>query len=232
MHIHCFQHVAFENLGTIENWAITNNHTISYTYFFDKEIVFPTISEIDMLIVLGGFMNVDDDEKFLWLKPEKEFIKKATDSNKKILGICLGSQLIAAALGSKVHKSKETEIGFHPITFNQTALECPLFKHFSNPFTVFQWHGNTFELPQNAKLLASSDGCKNQVYLLGTTVLAMQFHIEMNESVLNDMLKYDGHELEEKGKYIQSELEIRANYPQLQQNKTDLFELLNQFTKL
>jgi GMP synthase-like glutamine amidotransferase len=232
MKIHCFQHVAFENLGTIENWAVSNNHSISYTYFFEKNISFPDLSEIDMLIVLGGFMNVDDEEQFPWLKSEKEFIKKAIDSGIKVIGICLGSQLISAALESKVLKSQETEIGFYPITFHQTALDSSLFRFLSNPYTVFQWHGDTFELPQGAQLSASSEGCKNQAYLLGTNILAMQFHIEMNETVLNEMLKHDGHELKKKGKYIQTESEIRANYHHLQQNKTDLYELLNQFTQL
>ena len=232
MKIHCFQHVTFENLGSIENWADSNNHSISYTYFFENNISFPDLSEIDMLIVLGGFMNVDDEEQFPWLKSEKQFIKKAIASGIKLIGICLGSQLISAALGSKIYKSQETEIGFYPITFHQTALDSSLFKYLSNPYTVFQWHGDTFELPQGAQLLASSEGCKNQAYLLGTNVLAMQFHIEMNETVLNEMLKHDGHELEEKGKCIQTESEIRANYHHLQQNKTDLYELLNQFTQL
>lgn len=232
MNIHCFQHVDFENLGSIEEWAISNNHNLSYTYLFEENNTFPDPTTIDMLIVLGGYMNVDDEEKFPWLKPEKEFIKNTIDLGKKVLGICLGSQLISAALGCKIYKSEETEIGFCPIVFHPTALELSLFNHFSNPYSVFQWHGDTFELPKNALLLASSEGCKNQAYLVGTTVLALQFHIEMNESVLNDMLTHDGDELEEQGTYIQTEEKIRSNYHYLHQNKTDLFTLLNQFTTL
>jgi len=232
MQIHCFQHVAFENLGTIANWATANNHIISYTYFFEKDFVFPEVSNIDMLIVLGGYMNVDDETEFPWLKQEKEFIKEAIDSNKKVIGICLGSQLIASALGSDVYKGPETEIGFHSIQFNKTALSIPLFQHFTNPYIVFQWHGDTFDLPKGAQLLASSEGCKNQAFLWNTTVLAMQFHIEMNETVLEDMLKHDGHELEENGTFIQKEVTIRTSFHHLDQNKTDLYELLNQFTQL
>lgn len=232
MKIHCFQHVAFENLGTIINWANANNHIIDYTYFFEKDITFPDLSNIDMLIVLGGRMNVDDETEFPWLKQEKDFIKQAIDSNKKVMGICLGSQLISAALGSKVYKGRETEIGFHPIQFNETALSTPLFQHFTNPYMVFQWHGDTFDLPEEAQLLASSEGCKNQAFLWNTNVLAMQFHIEMNETVLEDMLKHDGHELEESGIYIQKEATIRNDFHHLEQNKTDLHKLLNQFIQL
>jgi GMP synthase-like glutamine amidotransferase len=232
MKIHCFQHVSFENLGTIEDWANTNNHTISYTYFFEKGFILPEVSNIDMLIVLGGFMNVDDEAEFPWLKTEKQFIKKAIDIGKKVLGICLGSQLIASVLGSDVYKGPETEIGFYPIQFNETALSMPLFKHFTNPYAVFQWHGDTFDLPKGAQLLASSESCKNQAFLWNTNVLAMQFHIEMNETVLEDMLKHDGHELEESGTYIQKEAEIKSDFNHLNQNKTDLHELLNQFIQL
>ncbi len=231
MNIHCFQHVAFENLGTIENWANVNNHKISYTYFFEKDFVFPDLSAIDILIVLGGYMNVDEEDTFPWLKPEKQFIKQAIDSGKKVIGICLGSQLISAALGSKVYPAEEKEIGFHPIQLNNNALSMSLFSHFKNPYTVFHWHGDTFDLPKSAQLIASSEACKNQAYVLGDTVLALQFHFEMNESVIEDMLHYDGQELEEIGKYIQKADEIRSNFHYLQQNKTDLHELLNQFIK-
>jgi GMP synthase-like glutamine amidotransferase len=232
MQIHCFQHVAFENLGTIEDWANDNNHIISYTYFFKKDIVLPDLSNIDLLIVLGGYMNIDDESEFPWLKQEKLFIKQAIISDKKVMGICLGSQLIATALGSNVYKGTETEIGFHPIQFNETALTESLFQHFKSPYTVFQWHGNTFDLPKGAQLLASSEGFKNQGFLWNTNVLALQFHIEMNEIVLKDMLKQDGHELQENSIYIQKEATIRANFHHLEQNKTDLHQLLNQFTKL
>jgi GMP synthase-like glutamine amidotransferase len=232
MRIHCFQHVAFENLGSIVDWANINNHTINYTHFFEKDFILPDLSNIDMLIILGGCMNVDDESEFPWLKPEKEFIKQAIDFGKKVMGICLGSQLISAALGSKVYKGPETEIGFHPIQFNETALSMPLFQHFTNPYTVFQWHGDTFDLPKGAQLLASSEGCKNQAFLWNTNVLSMQFHIEMNETVLKDMLKQDGHELEENGSYIQKEAAIKANFHYLDQNKTDLHKLLNQFIQL
>jgi GMP synthase-like glutamine amidotransferase len=231
MNIHCFQHVAFENLGTIENWANVNNHKISYTYFFEKDFVFPDLSAIDMLIVLGGYMNVDEEDTFPWLKPEKQFIKQAIDSGKKVIGICLGSQLISAALGSKVYPAEEKEIGFYPIQLNNNALSMSLFSHFKNPYTVFHWHGDTFDLPKSAQLIASSEACKNQAYVLGDTVLALQFHFEMNESVIEDMLHYDRQELEKIGKYIQKADEIRSNFHYLQQNKTDLHELLNQFIK-
>jgi GMP synthase-like glutamine amidotransferase len=232
MQIHCFQHVAFENPGTILEWAEINKHKISYTNYFEDNFSLPSIDDIDAFIIMGGCMNVDQYDKFPWLKAEKEFIKKTIDAGKKVIGICLGSQLIASALGAKVYAASETEIGFLPVNFTVEAIENLLFSHFKNPYHVFQWHGDTFELPANAKLIASSESCKNQVYLIDENVLGLQFHFEINESVIEDMLLHDGHELEEKGEFIQQADEIRTQFQHLKQNKKDSFLLLDKFFKL
>jgi GMP synthase-like glutamine amidotransferase len=229
MHIHCFQHVAFETPGTILEWARQNSHSISYTYFFETSFRLPALQDIDALLIMGGYMNVDEEQQFPWLKEEKRFIAQAIAAGKKVIGICLGSQLIAAALGAKVYKGAEKEIGFFPITFNKEALAHPLFNHFGNPYTAFHWHGDTFDLPANAQLVASTGVCKHQAYHIGNNVLALQFHFEMNEPVIEVMMKHDGHELDEAGSYIQSKNEIRKSFYHLQQNKMDLFVMLDKF---
>jgi GMP synthase-like glutamine amidotransferase len=232
MKIHCFQHVAFENPGAILDWAERNRHSLSYTNYFEDDFSLPQIDEIDVLIIMGGYMNVDHYDKFPWLKAEKQFIKQAIDAGKKVIGICLGSQLIASALGISVYAAAETEIGFFPVSFTDNALENPFFNHFKNPYNVFHWHGDTFDLPANAELIASSESCKNQAFLIDKNVLGLQFHFEMNETVIEDMLLQDGHELEEKGDYIQSADVIRNQFQYLNQNKQDLFLLLDKFFKL
>ena len=229
MNIHCFQHVVFENPGTILDWAGQHNHSISYTYLFEKDYSIPSINDIDALLIMGGCMNVEEEEKFLWLKEEKKFIRQAIEAGKKVIGICLGSQLIAAALCTKVYKGKETEIGFFPVSFADEALQNSLFNHFTNSYNVFHWHGDTFDLPANAQLIASTNTCKHQAYLIGSNVLGLQFHFEMNETVIEDMLLHDGHELEEKGCFIQTKEQIRSNYNILAQNKKDIFLLLDKF---
>lgn len=229
MYIHCLQHVAFENPGTIAEWAKSNNHTISYTNFFQEHFTLPDVTNIDALLVMGGYMNVDEETKHPWLAAEKKFIKQAINANKKVLGICLGSQLIAAALGCKVYYAAEKEIGFFPISFTNEALQHSFFSHFTNPYHVFHWHGDTFDLPDNAQLIASTTACRHQAFLLGNNVLALQFHFEMNETVIEDMLLYDGHELAEEGNFIQTKETIRQHYHQLQQNKKDMFLLLDKF---
>lgn len=229
MHFHCLQHVSFENSGTIAEWIALNGHTISYTAFFERDFTLPTVNEFDALLILGGYMNVDEEEKFPWLVQEKEFIRQAIASGKKVIGICLGSQLIASALGNKVYPGIEKEIGFFPIQFTENALRHPLFNHFTNPYTVFHWHGDTFDLPENAELVAATNICKHQAFLIKDKVLGLQFHFEMNEAIIRDMLLHDGHELEEEGNYIQKQSGIIAGLHYLQQNKKDLFTLLDKF---
>jgi GMP synthase-like glutamine amidotransferase len=231
MKIHCFQHVLFENPGSMLEWAEINYHTLTYTCFFKENYSIPALSEIDALIVLGGYMNVNDEEIFQWLVEEKQFIKQVIEKGKKVIGICLGSQLVAAALGNNVYPNTVKEIGFFPITFSDYALRQSLFSHFANPYTVFHWHGDTFDLPANAKLIASTSGCKNQAYYISNNVLGLQFHLEMTEVLIEDMLANDANELKENGNYVQSVEEIKTNYHYLLQNKKDMFLLLNKFLK-
>ena len=130
-----------------------------------------------------------------------------------------------ASLGAKVNQGIEKEIGFYPVEFSNNKL----FRHFKNPYSLFHWHGDAFDLPLGAELIASSSICKNQGYVIKNQILAMQFHLEMDENLLEEMLLHDGEELDEKGNFIQNINDIRNNYSDLNQNKKDLFELLNKF---
>ncbi len=229
MNIHCFQHVSFETPGTIVDWVESKGHSITYTYFFEENHSLPALDRIDALLIMGGYMNVDEEEKFPWLVKEKKFIREAFDSGKKIIGICLGAQLVAASLGAKVYKAKEKEIGFFPVTFTRKALGHPLFNHFKNPYPVFHWHGDTFDLPDLALRVATTPVSENQTFLIGKNVLGIQFHPEMNESIIEALMLHDAAELKEPGAFIQNSPEIRNQYHHLHQNKEDLFLLLDKF---
>jgi len=229
MRIHCLQHVKFENPGTILEWAALNNHNIGYTYFFESLFTWPDLDKVDALIIMGGSMNTDEFEKYPWLIGEQILIREAIKAGKKILGICLGAQLIAAASGCKVYQGNEKEIGFFPIQFLASALELDLFNHFNNPYTVFHWHGDTFDLPESAVLIASTAICKHQAYLIGNNVLGLQFHLEMNEEVVEAMMRFDGHELEATANHIQTREKMREEFTYLQKNKKDIFLLLDKF---
>ncbi len=229
MRIHCFQHVVFESPGTIIEWAETRGYAITCTNFFEPQFILPSLADLNVLIIMGGYMNVDEENLYPWLKEEKLFIRQAIDAGKKVLGICLGAQLIASALGCKVYQGKEKEIGFFPVQFTDLARSNEFFSHFQNPYTLFHWHGDTFDLPANAQLIASTVVCKHQAFLIGDSVLGLQFHLEMNEETIERMIANDGNELQEEGKYIQSSVTIRSEKTVLRNNRNDIFVLLNKF---
>ncbi len=223
LRIHYFQHVSHEGLGSIEEWIKTGGHSLTSTKFFKGEKL-PEIKNIDWLIIMGGPMNVDDENKHPWLAGEKKFIRQAIESGKTVLGICLGSQLVSSALGAAVYKNKEKEIGWFDIELSKAAQSGDLFFGMGSRLTVFHWHGDTFDLPENAIHLASSAVCKNQAYVYKDKVLALQFHLEPTRDSLQDMLK-DGID-EAPGKFVQSEREILKNTDLIDQGKKNLFMLL------
>lgn len=219
--IHCLQHVAFENLGCIENWVIEKGHQLTYTKLFETTI-FPEISDFDWLIILGGPMSINDSENFKWLIDEKNFISKAIVEDKTILGICLGSQLIASVLGSKVYANKEKEIGWFPIS--KVENKNILFTG-EDSYPVFHWHGETFDLPKDAVLLARSEACKNQAFQYKETIFGLQFHLEVSRESLIKMVNFGKEEIVD-SPYIQSSKEI-LDERFLDINNRKMHELLN-----
>lgn len=121
MRIHVFQHVQYEDIGSIAEWIQKNDHKVNYSKFYEN-FKFPNIDDFDLLIVMGGPMSTSDDIKFPWLKEEKKFIKEAIEQGKYILGICLGAQLIAECLGSNVHHNKQKEIGWYSIRKSENSI--------------------------------------------------------------------------------------------------------------
>jgi GMP synthase-like glutamine amidotransferase len=156
-----------------------------------------------MLVIMGGPMGANDDNLYSWLKAEKAFIAQAIKNNKKVLGICLGSQLISSVLGAKVYPNKFKEVGFFPINKKSTHS---IVNGFPDSIMAFHWHGDTYDLPEGAELLFSSEGCVNQAFIYGNNVLALQFHFEITEKLIDTW--FSGNEKQEQGKYIQSKEEI------------------------
>lgn len=206
MNIHCLQHVSFEGLGCIEHWISKNNHRLSYTKFFE-EVTFPNMNDVDFIIIMGGPMSTYDEEKKNWLIQEKLFIKKAIESGKIVLGICLGAQLIADVLGGKVYPNKEKEIGWFDVMFSPSFKTfAPNFEH--NTLKVFHWHGDTFDIPLGTTNHASSKACKHQLFTYGQKVMGIQFHPEVTVHSLHSISDSDAEELKIKTTYIQSKQEI------------------------
>jgi len=224
LRIHYFQHVHFEGPGSIEEWCDRHGHSLSSTKFYGDSKL-PSLADIDWLIIMGGPMSVNDEEKFKWLTVEKQFIQKAIQAGKTILGICLGAQLLAQMLGAKVYHNAYKEIGWFPIELTSSAIQEGLFSNLDLKPIVFHWHGDTFDLPKNAVHLAQSEGCKNQAFLLNK-ITGLQFHLEMTEQSLEKMLEHGKSELVG-GKYIQSKNEMLANQSLIEDNKKMLFSILD-----
>ena len=201
MRIHYFQHVEFEGLYMIEDWIKKNGYSLTQTKLFEKDFTFPSIDDFDALIILGGPMSVYDNDK-PWLQEEKEYIKKAIFANKKILGLCLGGQLIAEVLGGKVAAHTHKEIGIFPIQVKNNESAKKVFAGLNNNFFSLCWHSDRFEIPQGAIHLASSLACDNQAFLYKDRVLALQFHLEMNICAIKNMLVHCGYQIKP-AQYIQ-----------------------------
>ncbi len=225
MRTHIFQHVSYEGIGCIKNWLKSKNYPVSFTNFY-QNFQLPELSDFDFLIVMGGPMSIDDDEKYPWLKKEKMFIREAIEKNKKVLGICLGSQLIANALGSKIYKNKYKEIGWFPVQFNEEAKKHPYFNFMPDKLNVFHWHNDTFNLPENATRIAESTACKNQAFVYKKNVIALQFHSEMTPHSIKTLCEAGKNELK-KDMYVQTREEILNKIDNTKINNKLLFELLN-----
>lgn len=210
MYAHFFQHVPFEGIGNIEPWLIAKGFEIASTRFY-KDSQLPDYEKVDLLIIMGGPMSVNDEDKFPWLVTEKLFIRKCIESGKGVLGICLGSQLIANAMGASVYQNREREIGWFPVN----GIEPPDASTFRFPYTfeVFHWHGDTFDLPQGAIRLASSQATENQAFQIGKSAIGIQFHPEITPALLKEMLSHGRKELDP-ATYVQSEQEILGIRPQ------------------
>jgi len=208
MKIHYLQHVPFEGLGSIEAWAARNNHTVGVTRLYKGETA-PALDSFHFLVVMGGPMNIYEHERHPWLVSEKDFIGRAIESDKPVLGVCLGAQLIADVLGAKVHAGAHKEIGWFPITLTPEAEEQGLAGVFGKTLTVMHWHGDTFTIPEGAVRLAQSEACPNQGFVWQERVMGLQFHLETTRESLRALIENSMDELVE-APYIQTPDEMLA----------------------
>lgn len=223
MKVHIFQHTVDTPPGTTEAWLKKNNLNYSTTRFYENTFAIPNLSDVDFLIVCGGEMNVDEESKYSWMRAEKQFIKDAIESNKKVLGLCLGGQLIAEILGARVGRHTDWEVGWHPVEINKSSkINVP---PPSNPFMVFQFHGYSFDTPPGAESLASSKACTHQGFVFGKNVVGLQFHPESTQ----EWVRQCSEEKLPIGKYVQTKQQMLDGnqYQPLLQDW--YFKLLNYF---
>ncbi len=209
MKIHSFQHVPFEGLAQIEPWTKSRKYSLKRTHFFSNDAL-PALNAFDALIVMGGPMSVHDEHEFPWLKAEKQFIEKAIQAGKKVLGICLGAQLIAHVLGVKVTRNRHKEIGWFPVQKTQEAEKSAIFKALPSAFQAFHWHGETFEIPRSAIHTLKSEACPHQAFVYQSSVVGLQFHLETTLQSAQALITHCQNELVE-APFIQKASEILSD---------------------
>lgn len=187
-YIYCLQHAPFEGPGCLEEQFAELGHRLNIVHVYNNEKL-PVAQDISGLVILGGPMSVNEESLHPWLIAEKELIRKTLDCETPVLGICLGAQLIAAALGAEVRQNPEKEIGWFPVQIDLLSAANPLLAGLPATIIPLHWHGETFDLPPGAQPFASSPACRNQGFTIGSQVLAMQFHLEFTKLSLDSLME-------------------------------------------
>jgi GMP synthase-like glutamine amidotransferase len=209
---HWFQHVPFEGLGRLESRLLRAGCRLSCTRFFENPET-PDPDAVDFLVAMGGPMSANDEALHPWLAAEKEFIRRFLAAGKPALGICLGAQLFANALGERVYPNPQKEIGWFPVEGlppSDPSRDLSAFR-FPAAFDAFHWHGETFDLPPGAIHLARSRACENQAFQIGRAI-GLQFHLETTPESARALIRHARAELVP-GPFVQTEAELLAEPP-------------------
>ncbi len=198
-----FKHVPFEGPGTFREELDKRGLKFREVNLYQGEAP-KNLDGCGGLIIMGGPMNVYEEAEYPFLKDEDRLIKEALAKKIPIIGVCLGAQLMAKAAGAKVTKGKKKEIGWYPLHITDEAKSDPVFKVLPKEVEVFQWHGDTFDIPKGAVRLASSDLFPNQAFRMGNNAYAFQFHIEVTNKIIKEWIEINQTELEGVRDYIDS----------------------------
>jgi GMP synthase-like glutamine amidotransferase len=185
------QHVEFEGPAAIADWATRRGVRVR-VFHLDRNGILPSLHDFDMLTLMGGPMSANDQAQLDWLGPEIVLVRAAIAADKTVFGVCLGAQMIAKALGARVYPGSAKEIGWFPV---ERMGAHPLFDGLPDSFTPLHWHGETFDLPHGAKLLAKSKTTVNQAFAVGQRVLGLQFHMEATEDSVRMLVKAAAREI-------------------------------------
>lgn len=227
MRIHYLSHVPFEQLGAMQAWFLQRGMVISHSLLFEGASL-PEADDIDVLVVMGGPMGADDDAQYPWMEQEKALIKTCIAAGKKVLGICLGAQLIARVLGAPVTSNPDKEVGWFPVYPTTAGKDDSIGKLFAPQANVLHWHGDTFGIPNGAVHLLESQGCRHQAFRYGDHVLALQFHLELeaeNAAALCDACPED---LEE-GRWVEDRTTLLQDAQRFEDARNLLGRVLTAF---
>jgi GMP synthase-like glutamine amidotransferase len=203
MRLHVLKHMPFEGPGAVATWAAERGHALRTTELAYGQAL-PLPADFDGLVLMGGPMSVNEEDRYPWLRPEKALVRESLAAGKRILGVCLGAQMIASALGAQVRPNELKEIGWFPLESLPSAVGHPLWAAMPRTLPVFHWHGETFDLPPGAVHLARSAACEHQAYAIGGRVLALQCHLEVDQKSLREMVEGGADEIDLGQPFIQS----------------------------
>ena len=209
MRFHCLQHTPHLVPGHVADWLTAHGHALTFTRLFEPDAAFPALADFDGLLILGGHMSVHDETVFPWLRPEKEFLRQVLRAGKITLGIGLGAQLLAAALGGEVRPNPEPEIGFWTVRFSVRSLEHPLLRGWPEKASVLHWHSDTFTVPPGAVRVGMSAGTATQGFVWGDGIIGLQFHPELTREMAEQLIADTGHETATEQEFVQTAPQIR-----------------------
>ena len=207
LRLHVFQHVPHEDLGALAPLFAARGASVTVTRFFAGDAP-PPHPDFDVLVVLGGPMNVYEHAAYPWLAGETEAIAAAVRAGRSVLGLCLGAQLLSVALGGTVTRSAHREIGWWPVERAREATGHPLADAFPPRFRTFHWHGDTFSIPPGAVRLFRSEGCDNQGFAFGERVVGLQFHPEITPDAVEAWIAAAGPGELDPARYVQDVAEL------------------------
>ncbi len=224
MHIHYLQHVPFEDPGCMNPWF--RNYVLSGSHLY-KDFFLPSVENLDWLIVLGGPMGVHDEAEYPWLAEEKQFIREVIAAGKVVLGICLGAQLVADALGAKVEPGEHREIGWFPVRRAPGAEKTVVGSVLPESIEAFHWHKDVFQIPKGAVPLAASEACASQGFVLDERIIGLQFHLETTPESADRLLAHCADELDGGGRFVQTDPQIFAvprRFPRINRVMCDMLQ--------
>ena len=228
--VHCFRHSPFEFLGHVFTWIQQKKCLLTTTDFFADELPPPEL-DTDLLVILGGPMGANDEHRYSWLSHEKKAIEKALRQNTKVLGICLGAQLIASVMGATIRKNPQFEIGWHLVNRNNDVIKenKMSLEYFPEESLVFQWHGEAFDIPRGGSRIFSSSLFANQGFVYGDNVVGFQFHPEIDEKGIRELLAREYADVPP-GPWVQSPSVINRGLVNIDLNKRSFLKMLTSWT--
>lgn len=207
MHIHVLRHVPFEGPALISEWAQDRGHDLTESFAITEE--YPALADVDWLVIMGGPMSADDDAGNPWLAAEKRYVSAAVEEGLLVLGICLGAQILAEAIGGNVARNPVREIGWYPVTLSGAGIASQAFRAWPTTFLAGHWHGDTFTLPEGVPSAASSAATANQAFVTGDDrVVGLQFHLEWDGPAIGELSGECSADLDGQGAWVQTSEEF------------------------